>query len=107
MLIPAKLSQSVLPIAFFTGVTCKFWTHITSPFPTVSKVFDGIGNLALSPIWLVESIFNTVTGPLFRASPLKTEIPLNVSVEIASGTGLTCEKLTHTVEFVKKMTQNW
>jgi hypothetical protein len=106
-LLQSELSKSFLPIAYFTGVTCRFWAYITSPIPPVSKVFDGISHIAMSPIWLCEYLINKVTGPIFKATPLKTEIPLNISGEIAAGSGLTWEKLTHTFEFVKNMTQNW
>jgi thiaminase len=106
-LLQTELSKSFLPIAYFTGVTCRFWAYITSPLPPVSKVFDGISHVAMSPIWLLEYLINKVTGPIFRATPLKTEIPLNVTGEVAAGTGLTWEKLTHTFEFVKNMTENW
>jgi thiaminase len=106
-LLQTELSKSFLPIAYFTGVTCRFWAYITSPLPPVSRVFDGISHIAMSPIWLAEFLINKVTGPIFKATPLKTEIPLNITGEVAAGTGLTWEKLTHTFEFVKNMTQNW
>lgn len=106
-LLQIELSKSFLPIAYFTGVTCRFWAYITSPLPPVSKVFDGISHIAMSPIWLAEFLINKVTGPIFKATPLKTEIPLNITGEVAAGTGLTWEKLSHTFEFVKNMTQNW
>lgn len=106
-LLPTELSKSFLPIAYFTGVACRFWAYITAPLPPISKAFDGISHLAMSPIWLVEYIINQITGPIFKATRLKTEIPLNISGEVAAGTGLTWDKLTHTFEFVKNMTQNW
>jgi len=106
-LLQTELSKSFLPIAYFTGVTCRFWAYITSPFPPVSKVFDGVSHIAMSPVWAVEFLINKVTGPIFKATSLRTEIPLNVTGEVASGSGLTWEKLTHTFEFVKDMTQNW
>ena len=61
----------------------------------------------MSPIWFFEHLINKVTEPIFRATPLKTEIPLNVTDKDASGLGLTWEKLSHTFEFVKNMTENW
>jgi hypothetical protein len=103
----AELSKSILPIAYFTGLTCKFWSYITSPIPSVSKVLDGISHIAMSPVWLTEYLINKVTGPFFKASPLKTEIPLNITGEVAAGSGMTWEKLSHTFEFVKNMTKNW
>ena len=106
-LIHTELSKSFMPIAYFTGVTCRFWAYITSPFPPVSKAFDGISHIAMSPIWLAEYLINKVTGPIFKSTGLKTEIPLNITGEVAAGTGLTWEKLSHTFEFVKNMTQNW
>ena len=106
-LLQTELSKSFLPIAYFTGVTCRFWAYITSPIPSVSKVFDGMSHIAMSPVWLVEYLINKVTGPIFKATPLKTEIPLNITGEVAAGSGLTWEKLNHTFEFVKNMTQNW
>jgi hypothetical protein len=106
-LLQTELSKSFLPIAYFTGVTCRFWAYITSPFPPVSRVFDGISHIAMSPIWLAEYLINKVTGPIFKATSLQTEIPLNITGEVAAGTGLTWEKLTHTFEFVKNMTKNW
>jgi hypothetical protein len=106
-LLQTELSKSFLPIAYFTGITCRFWAYITSPFPPVSKVFDGISHIAMSPVWALEFIINKVTGPIFKATPLKTEIPLNITGEVAAGTGLTWQKLSHTFEFVKNMTKNW
>ena len=107
-LLETELSKSVLPIAYFTGVTCKMWAHVTSSmFPTVSKTLHGISSVAMSPIWLAEFMINKALGPIFRATPLKTEIPLNITGEVAAGTGLTWEKLTHTYEFVQNMTENW
>ena len=106
-LLKDELSKSFLPIAYFTGITCRFWAYITSPIPPVSKVFDGISQIALSPIWLCEYCINKVAGPLFKRTPLKTEIPLNVTGEISAGSGLTWNKLNHTFEFVKNMTKNW
>ena len=88
-LLRTELSKSFLPIAYFTIITCRFWAYITSPFPPVSKVFDGISNIAMSPIWLGEYLINKVTGPIFKATPLKTEIPLNIIGEVAVGSGLT------------------
>jgi hypothetical protein len=58
----------------------------------------------MSPIWLAEFLINKITGPIYKATGLKTEIPLNITGEAAAGTGLTWEKLTHTFEFVKNMT---
>jgi hypothetical protein len=106
-LLTTQLSKSVMPIAYFTGITCRFWAYLTAPFPPVSKVFDGISHIAMSPIWLAEYLFNKVTGPIFKATPLMTAIPLNITGEVAAGSGLTWEKLSHTFEFVKNMTQNW
>ena len=106
-ILPTELSKSFLPIAYFTGVTCRFWAYITSPLPPVSKVFDGISHVAMSPIWLFEYLINRVTGPIFRRTPLRTEIPLNITGEVAAGSGLTWNKLTHTFDFVKNMTENW
>ena len=106
-LLPSQLSKSLLPIAYFTGVTCRFWAYITSPLPAVSKAFDGLSHIAMSPIWLVEFAFNKLTAPLWKLSPLKVPIPLNITGEVASGSGLTWDKLTHTFEFVKNMTQTW
>ena len=106
-LLKTELLKSIMPIAFFTGVTCKMWAYITKPMPAVSKALEGLSVIAMSPVWLVESLINRVTGPIFRRTPLKTEIPLNVTGEVAGGSGLTWEKLTHTFEFVKNMTQNW
>lgn len=61
----------------------------------------------MSPIWLCEFLLNKITGPIFRASPLRTEIPLNITGEVSAGTGLTWDKLNHTYEFVRNMTQSW
>ena len=103
-----ELKRNVLPIAYFTGVSLKFWSYITKPLPEVSKILDGLSSIAMSPIILVELVFNSITGPLFKSSPLQVEIPLNITGEIAAGSaGLTWDKLTHTINFVKNMTQNW
>ena len=100
-LLETELSKSVLPIAYFTSVTCKMWAYVTSSiFPTVSKALHGISSVAMSPIWLAEFMINKALGPIFRATPLKAEIPLNITGEVAAGTGLTWEKLPHTYEFV-------
>lgn len=64
-LLKEQLSRSIMPIAYFTGVTCRFWAYITSPMPPVSKFFDGVSQIAMSPIWLAEFLFNQVTGPYF------------------------------------------
>ena len=106
-LLSRELLKSTLPIAYFTGVTCRFWAYITSPLPTLSKFFDGASHIALSPIWLGEYVINKLTGPFFRATPLKTEVPLNITGHVASGSDLTWDKLTHTFEFVKNMTRSW
>jgi len=106
-LLQTELTKSLLPIAYFTGLTCRFWAHITSPIPPVSKAFDGLSHIAMSPVWLVEFLINKVTGPFFKATPLRTEIPLNVTGEVAAGSGLTWEKLNHTFDFVKNMTKDW
>lgn len=106
-LLGTELSKSFLPIAYFTGMTCRFWAYITKPIPPVSKVFDGVSHIAMSPIWLIEFAVNKITGPIFKATPLRTEIPLNVTGEVAAGSGLTWDKLTHTVAFVRNMTKNW
>lgn len=106
-LLQSELRKSFFPIAYFTGVTCRFWAYITAPLPPVSKFFDGVSHIAMSPLWVTEYLINKVTGPLFRATPLRTAIPLNVTGEVAAGSGLTWDKLNHTYNFVQKMTQNW
>ena len=106
-LLYTELSKSFLPIAYFTGVTCRFWAYITSPIPAVSRFFDGVSHISMSPLWLSEYLINKVMGPVYKATPLKVEVPLNITGEVAAGTGLTWEKLSHTFEFVKNMTKNW
>lgn len=106
-LLGSELSKNFLPIAYFTGITCRFWAHMTVSFPPVSRVFDGISNIAMSPIWCLEALFNKVAGPIYKKTSLKTEIPLNITGEVAAGSGLTWDKLTHTFEFVKNMSENW
>ena len=106
-LLSRELLKSTLPIAYFTGVTCRFWAYITSPLLTLSKFFDGVSHIALSPIWLGEYVINKLTGPIFRATPLNTEIPLNITGHVASGSDLTWDKLTHTFEFVQNITEYW
>jgi len=97
-----ELLKSSLPIAFFTGVTCKFWSYITKPVPVLSKTFNTLSIIALSPIWLIEFILNKATGQLStNFNPVS--VPLNVVGEIHSGTGLTWQQLNHTYSFVKKM----
>ena len=96
-----------MPIAYSIGITCRFGTYRTEPFPRVSKVSDGISHLVMSYIWLVKFLINKVTRPIFKATPLKTEILLNVTGKAVAGTGLTWQKLNHMFEFVKNMTQNW
>jgi hypothetical protein len=59
------------------------------------------------PIWVAEYLINKVTGPIFKATSLKTEILLNIIGEVALGSGLTWEKLSNTFEFVQNMTENW
>nr|WAK84894.1 hypothetical protein [Amicula sp. isolate GU52X-4 cfCalB7] len=105
--LPTEIGKSILPILYFTGVTCKFWSYITIACPPISKTFDRVSRVTLSPIWFMEYCINKITGPIFKASPLKTEIPLNLVGEITDGSGLTWDKLSHTYEFVQKMTKNW
>lgn len=45
---------------FLLQTACRFWASITAPLPPVSKVFDGISHLAMSPIWLCEYLINRV-----------------------------------------------
>lgn len=106
-LLKTELLKSFLPITYFTGVTLKFWSYIAAPFPSVSEVLDGLSSIAMSPIWGLEYILNQVTAPLWKRSPVKVPIPLNISGEVASGYGLTWDKLTHTFNFVQNMTKNW
>lgn len=72
-LLSRELLKSTLPIAYFTGVSCRFWAYITASLPTLSKFFDSVSHIALSPIWLGEYIISKLTGPTFRATPLNTE----------------------------------
>jgi len=53
-MLTTELSKSFLLIAYFTGVTCRFWAYITSRLPPVSKVFDGVSHIAMSPVWFLE-----------------------------------------------------
>ena len=106
-LLTQELRKSILPISFFTGITLRFWSYIATPFPTVSKALDGLSHIAMSPIWLVESVLNAVTAKIYQNSPLKVAIPLNITGEVAMGSGLTWDKLNHTVEFVQNMSKNW
>ena len=61
----------------------------------------------MSPVWVVEFIINKTPGPIFRAASLWTEIPLNVTGEVAKGSGMAWDKLNHTYQFVNNMTKNW
>ena len=106
-LLAAELGKSLLPIAYVTGLTFRFWSYITKPFPTVSETLDGLSHIAMSPVWLVEFMFNKATGHFFKRTSLKTEIPLNITGEVAKGSGLTWDKLNHTYQFVNDMTKNW
>jgi hypothetical protein len=61
----------------------------------------------MSPIWGLEYLFNKMTAPLWKKTPVRVPIPLNVTGEVASGSGLTWDKLNHTFNFVQNMTKNW
>lgn len=39
-LLQTELTKSFLPIAYFTGVTCRFWAYITSPYPPLFRKFS-------------------------------------------------------------------
>ena len=106
-LLQGELLKSTLPISFFTGVTFKFWSYILSPFPKVSKALDGMSIIALSPIWCVEYVINKIAAPFWRRSPVRVVIPLNITGHVASGSGLTWDKLNHTFNFVQNMTKTW
>ena len=99
-LLQRELSKSLLAITYFTCVTCRFWAHITSPFPKISRVFDGMSHRSMSPVWLVEFLVNKVTGPIFKAIALKTKIPLNIIGPVPWNSGLICEKLNYTFTFI-------
>jgi hypothetical protein len=77
MLIKEELLESVLPIAFFIGVTVKLWSFLTKPVPSISKPLNVLSNIALSPIWLVETILNKMTNTLSKKFD-RTPIPLNI-----------------------------
>lgn len=100
-----ELLKSSLPIAFFTGVTCKFWSYITEPIPVISKTFSVLSTVALSPIWLFETIINKTTRQ-FSKRFNQASIPINIVGEISSGTGLTWRQLSHTFSFVRAMVDN-
>lgn len=95
-----ELLKSSLPIAFFTGVTCKFWSYITKPIPVISKTFSLLSTVALSTIWLFKTIRNKTTGQLGKKFN-QTSIPINIVGEISSGKELTWRQLNHTFSFVK------
>jgi hypothetical protein len=103
VLLSSELKRNVVPISYFTGVTLKFWSYITKPFPPISKGLDAIATIMLSPLWLVESIYNGITGPFFEKSPLHVKIPLNVTGQVIAGSGLTWDRIGHICEFVKVM----
>lgn len=55
----------------------------------------------------METLINKALAPLWKRTPLKIDIPLNISGEVASGSGLTWDKLSHTTQFINNMTKNW
>lgn len=105
-LLKKELLKSSLPIAFFTGVTCKFWSYITKPIPAVSKTFNVLSKIALSPIWLIETFINKASTKVNKSLD-RVAIPINIVGEINCGSGLTWNQLDHTCLFVKKMANNF
>lgn len=101
-----ELLRSLIPIAFFTGVTCKFWSYITRPIPTVSKTFNLISIVALSPIWLLEAGINKLMSNVYHKFD-QTPIPLNIIGEIHSGHGLTWRQFKPTYCLVRELTDDW
>jgi len=48
-----------------------------------------------------------VATPFWKATPVKISILLNTTGEVASGSGLTWDKLSRTFNFVHNMTKTW
>ena len=101
-----EIFKSSIPIAFFTGVTFKFWSYITKDVEPLSKSLDFISHLFLSPIWLVETVLNKMTSSIHKRFN-QVPIPINVVGEIRFGPGLTWKQLDHTRLFVREMTNNF
>ena len=61
----------------------------------------------MSLIWVLEYVRNKATELIFKRTFFKAEIPLNVTGQVVSRSGLTWDKLSHTFDFGKNMTKNW
>lgn len=105
-LLNEELLKNILPISFFTGVTCKFWSYITKPYPAVSRTFNMISVIALSPLWLIQTCLNKASMGMNKTLN-RTSIPLNVIGEINSGNGLCWNQISHTYSFVKDFMDNF
>jgi len=60
----------------------------------------------MSPVWLAKYVINKLTGPIFKVTSLRTEIPLNFTGEVAKGSGITWDTLNHTVKFIANMSKD-
>jgi|JI10StandDraft_1071094.scaffolds.fasta_scaffold73942_3 hypothetical protein len=101
-----EIFKSSLPIAFFTGITLKFWSYIAKDVEPLSKSLDFLSNLALSPVWLLETVLNKITSPIHKRFN-QVPVPINIISEIKFGHGLTWKQLDHTSLFVKEMANNF
>ncbi|MGL5135565.1 MAG: hypothetical protein ACRC78_23810, partial [Planktothrix sp.] len=101
-----EIFNSCIPIAFFTGITFKFWSYIAKDSEPLSETLDLISTISLSPIWLLETFLNKITSLIDKRFN-QVPIPINVVGEIQFGPGLTWKQLKHTTIFVKEMVNNF
>jgi hypothetical protein len=103
--LPKQIFKSLIPICFFTGVTLKFWSYIMKPVEPVSDVLDRGAKILLSPIWLVETVLNKLTGNISKKLG-QTPVPLNITGEIVNGIGLSWKQLDFIYKFVIEIVDN-
>jgi hypothetical protein len=100
-----QIFKSSIPIAFFTGVTLKFWSYITKDVEPLSKSLDFLSKLSLFPIGLIEGAINKMTSSINKRFN-QVPIPINVVGEIGFGPGLRWKQIDHISKFVDEMTNN-
>lgn len=103
--LPKELFKNIIPICFFTGVTLKFWSYVTKPISPLSETLDTIANVSLSPIWLIETVINKLSGMISKNFN-QTPIPLNITGEIINGVGLSWKQLDYIHKFVMEIADN-
>jgi hypothetical protein len=75
------------------------------PVEPVSDVLDRGAKILLSPIWLVETVLNKLTGNISKKLG-QTPVPLNITGEIVNGIGLSWKQLDFIYKFVIEIVDN-